>query len=105
PTNLSAQSSTSTLGAVDLSWNAPSNNGGQPVTSYVVQRDTGSGFSTIATPSTATYTDTTCGANVSCTYRVAAVTVVGTGSFSATDTALGASKPTAAQSLTAHTGT
>ena len=105
PTTLAAQSSGSTLGAVDLSWNAPSNNGGQPVASYVVQRNAGSGYSTVGTPSSTTFTDTGCGANVSCTYQVAAVSIIGTGSFSATATALGASKPTAPQSLSASTGT
>ncbi len=105
PTSLAAQSSGSTLGAVDLSWNPPANNGGQPVSGYVVQRDTGSGFSTVGNPSSTTFTDTGCGADVNCTYRVAAVSVVGTGSYSGTASAVGASEPSAPQSFTAHTGT
>ncbi|HEY1738089.1 MAG TPA: fibronectin type III domain-containing protein, partial [Acidimicrobiia bacterium] len=106
PTGLSASASATTSGAVDMSWTAPANNGGQPVTNYVIQRDTGSGYNPIATIGTTTsYTDATCGTLNTCSYEVAAVNAVGTSAFSTSDTATGASAPSAPQSLTAAPGT
>ena len=90
--SLTAGTGTS-LGAVDLSWLAPTTSGTGSITSYRIERQIGAGsFSLVATvgSSVTTYTDTGCGANTSCTYRVAAVTSVGTGAWSLTATATGA---------------
>jgi titin len=104
PETMAAQPG-SVLGAVDLSWAAPADNGGQPITAYRIDRDTGSGFSALTTVgNVVVFTDTTCGANTSCTYRVAATSSIGTGGVSGSATALGASTPTAVQNASAAPG-
>jgi hypothetical protein len=106
PQNLTAASG-ATSGSVDLAWLAPPNSGTFPVTDYVFQRSVNSGpFSAnISIGGTGlSYTDTACGAGNVCTYKVAAVTASGTGSFSNTATAQGANVPGAPQNLTAAPG-
>ena len=96
-----------TLGAVDVTWAAPANDGGQPVTGYVLERSTDGGTTwptSFSLGTSLSYPDTTCGAGVSCTYRASAVNLIGTGPASNTDAATGTnlSPP---QSLTATTST
>ncbi len=108
PSALTAATSSTTIGAVNLSWTVPSTSGSFPVIDYVFQRSVNSGaFSApISTGSTGTtYIDTACGASNACTYKVAAVTAAGTGSYSNTATAEGANTPSAPQNLTATPGT
>jgi hypothetical protein len=67
---------------INLSWTAPSNNGGSAITGYKIERSTnaGSTWSSIVsnTGSTAaTYSDTGLGAGITYTYRVSAINVVG----------------------------
>ena len=75
--------------AVRLTWTAPANNGGAPITDYVIQYSADGGitwstYSHIASTSTAVtipfLTPTTY------TFRVAAVNTIGTGAYSATAT-------------------
>ena len=75
--------------AVRLTWTAPANNGGSPITDYVIQYSADGGitwstYSHIASTSTAVtipfLTPTTY------TFRVAAVNAIGTGAYSATAT-------------------
>ncbi|NDF30882.1 MAG: hypothetical protein EB147_01465, partial [Acidimicrobiia bacterium] len=72
-------------GAVSLSWAAPTSNGGSIVTNYVVQRSTdGTTWIDVARPSglSTSVVGLTLGTNYS--FRVAAVTAVGTGAYSST---------------------
>jgi titin len=77
---------------VSLSWAAPTSNGGLPVTDYVLQRsaDGGSNWTTVSdgvsTSTSVTITSLTNG--IPYLFRVAAVNVIGTGSFSAASSAL-----------------
>jgi large repetitive protein len=82
PSNLSAVAASSSR--VDLTWTAASDNVG--VTSYRVQRDSGGGFSTIATVGNVTsYADTTVVAATNYSYRVQACDAAGNcGPFSNT---------------------
>ena len=108
PSSLSATTSSTTIGSVDLAWTAPSTSGSFPVTDYVFQRSVNSGAysAPISIGSTGTtYIDTACGASNICTYKVAAVTAAGTGSYSNTATAEGANTPSAPPNLTATPGT
>jgi len=86
PTNLAT---TPLDNAVRLTWTAPANNGGSPITDYVIQYSADSGitwstYSHIASTSTAVtipfLTPTIY------TFRVAAVNAIGTGAYSATAT-------------------
>ena len=106
PQSLTAASG-ATLGAVDLAWSPPLDTGTFPVTDYVFSRSiNGGSFSAdISTGSTATtFTDSGCGAGNTCAYKVAAVTLAGTGPYSNTATAEGANTPSAPISLTATPG-
>jgi hypothetical protein len=67
---------------VQVNLAAPVADNGAPVTGYVVQRQRGAGsFTTLATPTTMPYQDTTTLASDQ--YRVAAVNAIGTGPYSA----------------------
>jgi N-acetylneuraminic acid mutarotase len=83
PSNLSAVATSASR--VDLGWTAATDNVG--VTSYKVQRDSGTGFSTIATIGNVTsYADTTVAASTTYSYRVQACDAAeNCGSFSNTD--------------------
>ncbi|HEX5616250.1 MAG TPA: Calx-beta domain-containing protein [Acidimicrobiia bacterium] len=107
PTGLAAVTG-DVLGEVDLSWGAPASTGGQPITTYEFRRSTDGGtnfgaWTTTGSTSTA-FVDTGCGAGVSCTYEVRAVTVVGNGAASGQATASGADVPGAPTTLVAVTG-
>ncbi len=81
-----------TFGSVDLTWNAPMDDGGWPVTGYFLERSTDGGstwpqsWNLGTSPS---YTDAACGAGTACTYRVSAVNARGTGPASNTAAAIG----------------
>jgi hypothetical protein len=100
PTNLSATSASSSQ--INLSWSAPNNNGGSPITGYEIERstDSGSTWSTIVSnsaSSSTTYSDTGLAANTSYLYRVSAINSVGTSSPSNTSSATTGTMATAPQ--------
>lgn len=83
PQNLSATAVSSSQ--VNLSWNAPANNGDATITGYKIERstDNGSTWSTVVsnTESTlATYSDAGLVHSITYTYRVSAINSVGTSS-------------------------
>jgi len=85
PTSLSANAISSSQ--INLSWNAPSDNGGSAITGYEIQRsqDGGTTWSTISqnTGSTSTvYSDTGLNSSTAYTYQVFAINAVGTSSAS-----------------------
>ena len=94
PTSLTASTGTGT-GEVDLTWTAPTN-AGQPATitdyEFRVSTDGGTTWGTWASTATTgtSFTDTGCGASVTCTYEVRAVNDTGAGAASNSDTATGA---------------
>lgn len=106
PTSLTAAVASSSQ--INLSWNAPTNNGGSAITGYKIERSTnaGSTWSTIVanTASTSTtFSDMGLAANTSYTYRVSAINSVGTSSPSntastTTGTSSGGSSVTQVQS-------
>jgi fibronectin type 3 domain-containing protein len=88
PTGLGATTST---GAIRLTWTAPTNTGGAPITSYRVYRGTtpgGEDFSTpVGTPTTTSFEDTAVTAGTAYSYVVTAVNSAGEGARSAEVTA------------------
>jgi uncharacterized membrane protein len=76
PTNLTATSTSPT--EVDLSWLAPQNNGGIPITGYQIERNDGNGFNVIANTQATTYQDTSLIPNSEHSYRVSTVNSAGT---------------------------
>ena len=89
PTNLTAIPNTLQIG---LSWNAPSDNGGTPVTGYMIERstDNGSTWSTLVADTgntKTTYSDTNVLPLTTYTYRVSAINDIGTGNPSNTASA------------------
>lgn len=87
PTGLSAVAVSSSQ--INLSWNAPTNNGGSAITGYKIERSTngGSTWSTLVanTASTSTaFSDTGLAANTLYTYRVSAINNIGTSNPSST---------------------
>src|SRR5689334_11575981 len=90
PTSLVATAASTSQ--INLSWTAPSNNGGSAITGYKIERsmDTGSTWSTLVsnTGSTSTtYSNTGLSPNTTYTYRVSAINSVGTSSPSNTASA------------------
>lgn len=83
PTGLTATTASSSQ--INLSWTAPSNNGGSAVTGYKIDRSNngGSTWSTIVSNTGSigtTYSSTGLTANATYTFRVSAINVVGTSS-------------------------
>ncbi|MDW3181220.1 fibronectin type III domain-containing protein [Roseobacter sp.] len=72
-------------GEIALTWSAPAD-GGSAITDYLIEVDSGSGFAAVTDGVSAntSFTHTGLTNGTAYTYRVAAVTAVGTGSFSAT---------------------
>ena len=90
PTGLTATAASSSQ--INLSWTAPSSNGGSAITGYKIERSTDGGttWSTIVsnTSSTGTtYSDTGLASSTTYTYRVSAINSVGTSSPSNTASA------------------
>jgi hypothetical protein len=90
PTGLTATPASSS--EIDLSWTAPSDNGGSAITGYVIERstDSGSTWSTISSNTGSaftTYSDTGLVPSTGYTYRVSAINSVGTSSPSNTASA------------------
>ncbi|HEY5012883.1 MAG TPA: hypothetical protein VIK61_09285, partial [Acidimicrobiia bacterium] len=109
PQNLAAvTSATTTLGAVDLTWQPPLDTGGYQVTGYTLERSTDGGATWPTSTSVGNvlaYTDNACGAGVVCTYHVAAISAVGTSPFSNVAQATGSNVPGTPLNLTAATPT
>ncbi|MDE1812870.1 MAG: fibronectin type III domain-containing protein, partial [Thaumarchaeota archaeon] len=90
PTGLSATAVSSS--EIDLSWTAPSNDGGSAITGYDIERstDSGSTWNTLVAntgSSSTTYSDTGLTPSTSYTYRVSAINSVGNSSPSNTASA------------------
>ncbi len=103
PTGLTATSVSST--AIDLSWTAPLDTGGELIIGYQIERQTGTGVFEIIVSDTETtdtaYSDSELTAGTSYTYRVAAITTTGTGAVSGTAGATTFDLPTIPTNLTA----
>src|SRR5262249_47716197 len=71
-------------GTVALVWNAPSSNGGSPITNYRVYRSTAAGAETLLTTvgNVTTYGDTGLANGAPSSYKAAAVTALGEGARS-----------------------
>jgi hypothetical protein len=96
PTGLGATTVSSSQ--INLSWSAPSNNGGSAITGYKVERSTDNGntWSTVAsnTGSAGTiFSDTGLSPSTTYTYRVSAINSVGTSSPSNTASATTSASP------------
>ena len=80
------------VGQMGVTWSAPVNNGGSAITDYVVQysSDSGSNWTTFAdgTSTSASTTVTGLANSTSYVFRIAAVNVIGTGSYSTASTAV-----------------
>lgn len=102
PTGVTATAGSSSIA---VSWTAPSNNGGSAITSYSVQYTPSGGSTTTVTGITGTSTTLT-GLTPSVVYSVAvaAVNVVGAGSYSSTVTATPYTTPGAPTGLAATAG-
>ncbi|RJQ24382.1 fibronectin type III domain-containing protein [Candidatus Parcubacteria bacterium] len=89
PTNLSATAVSGTQ--INLSWNAPSNNGGYPITGYKIEYRIDSGsYTTLVSntqSTTTTYSHTGLTSGQLYVYRVSAINSVGTGSTSSESSA------------------
>ena len=82
PTSLAATASSSS--AIDLAWVAPTDNGGETITGYRIERSTDDmTFTLLDTVTTLTYADTGLDASTEYFYIVAAVNSEGRGSFTA----------------------
>ena len=86
PTGLAATAVSSSQ--INLSWSAPTDNGGSPITGYKIERSTdmGTTWSTVQNGSSTatTYSDTGLVASTTYSYRVSAINSIGTGSPSNT---------------------
>src|SRR3989442_1692539 len=83
PAGLTAAASSSSQ--INLSWTAPSDNGGSPITGYKIERSTDSGSTwTVVVANTGgtttTYSNTGLAHATTYTYRVSAINSAGTGS-------------------------
>ena len=88
PTGLSATANGSTQ--IDLSWTAPSSDGGASISGYKIEVSSDSGTSwtdLVANNTTTTYSHTGLSAGTTRHYRVSAINSVGTGAASNVDDA------------------
>ena len=102
PTGLSATANGSTQ--IDLSWTAPSSDGGASISGYKIEvspNDTSSWTDLVANNTSTTYSHTGLTAGTTRHYRVSAINSVGTGAASSTANATTAAAPTAPTGLTA----
>ena len=103
PTGLSATANGSTQ--IDLSWTAPSSDGGASISGYKIEvspNDTSSWTDLVANNTSTTYSHTGLTAGTTRHYRVSAINSVGTGAASSTANATtDAAAPTAPTGLTA----
>lgn len=76
PVSLTAYSRSST--EIDLNWSAPKNNGGSPVSGYLLERNDGAGFNPIQNTSSTSYPNTGLTPNKQYSYRVSAINSAGT---------------------------
>jgi uncharacterized membrane protein len=76
PTSLTASSRSST--EIDLSWSSPANNGGSPITGYMIERNNGTGFNPIQNTPSTSYQNTGLTPNTQYSYRVSAINSAGT---------------------------
>ena len=89
---------------IDLSWNAPTDDGGSPITGYLIDFSTnGNNWSQLDSvgPNTTTYAHTGLDDGVTRHYRVAARNVVDRGSWSRSNSATTLDKPNRPRNLTA----
>jgi hypothetical protein len=63
---------------IDLSWLAPTMNGGSPITGYKIERNDGNGFNAIQNTLTLTYQDTGLTPSKQYSYRISAINSAGT---------------------------
>jgi hypothetical protein len=84
PGSPTLDAATAGTGTVDLSWSAPSSDGGSPISGYEIWRGTSSGTETLyaTVGNVLAYQDAAAPAPDTYFYRVAAQNSVGTGSFS-----------------------
>src|SRR5437879_462010 len=103
PQNLQATAGT---GNVTLSWQAPSNNGGSPITNYKIYRSISSGTETLLTTvgNVTSYTNTGLASGHTYFYKVAAVNGIGTSPQSNEASAAPSTTATQAISLNPLTG-
>ena len=80
PTSLTATVSSSTQ--VNLSWVAPQDTGGLPITGYQIERNDGNGFNIIGNSQTTTYQDTGLIPSSEHSYTVSAINSAGAGAAS-----------------------
>jgi len=73
-----------TNSTISVAWDAPASTGDAPLQSYVLQRNLGSGWSTIYSGANTNFTFTGLLPGTPVSFRVAAVTIVGTGNYSST---------------------
>jgi hypothetical protein len=110
PTGLGATATSSSQ--INLSWTAPTNNGGSAITGYKIARSTDAGttwsvlVANTASSST-TYSNTGLAASTAYTYRVSAINAIGTSSVSsiASATTLSSTTSTVPQAQTGLTAT
>src|SRR2546426_870701 len=104
PQNLQATSGT---GNVTLSWQAPSNNGGSPITNYKIYRSSSSGTEglLITIGNVTSYTNTGLASVHTYFYKVSAVNSIGTSPQSNEASATTLTMPSAPQNLQATAGT
>ena len=102
PRNLSARPDSET--SIELSWNAPSDDGGEAVTGYVVERystDAEEWVNRASGHTTETYVDTELDTGLNYCYRVAATNSNGTGDYSGQACATTEGLPDAPENLSA----
>lgn len=103
PTGLASSAVSSSR--INLSWNAPSNDGGSPVTGYKIERSASGGAFSVLVANTGSagtaHSDTGLSAGTTYTYRVSAINAVGSSSPSNTASAATLSVPSKPTSLAA----